>query len=359
MKRILTTLAVAATLVSCSGRNEIAVTLQDAVDNGRYLYGHQDDLMYGHFWNATKDNDHNLERSDVKSVCGRYPAMLGLDLGGLETGSQYNLDGNDFDIMREAATAHYRRGGVVTLSWHLRNPLTGGDAWDVSNPETVASILPGGEAHDKFTGWLDIIGDYIASLGIPVIFRPWHEHTGSWFWWGAGLCTAEEYNALWAMTYDRLVNVKGLGNMLWAISPNAMGSGFESWEQRYPGDSMVDIVGLDCYAGVYGDETIEQANKRYISEMRVCLGELNRFSSDHGKILAVTETGFEGLPYDPWWTGVLQPALEGFPVAYVLTWRNTDEIPRREVHFYAPWPGSSGEEDFRAFSDSPETVFLD
>lgn len=328
-------------------------TLNMAVSEGTPLYGHQDDLMYGHTWNVTKENDHGLTRSDVLSTAGAYPYILGLDLGGLEIDSPVNLDGNDFNLMREAAGMHYGRGGIVTLSWHLRNPLTGGDAWDVSSDEVVASILPGGSKHDYFISWLDKVSDFIESLKdadgkqIPVIWRPWHEHTGGWFWWGDEHCTPEQFNALWQMTYDYMEHDRALEGLIWAISPNSFEGDFERWTERYPGDDMVDIVGLDCYCPTYLSQ--EQAIPQYIADMRRCLGSLTGFAESHGKPLAVTETGYEGLTYEKWWTEVLAPAIEGFPVSYVLVWRNTDEMPRGMTHFYTPWPGGPSEDDFIDF----------
>lgn len=326
------------------------------------LFGHQDDLMYGHSWNVTKEADHSMERSDVLSTAGAYPYVLGLDLGGLEIDSPVNLDGNDFNLMREAAVKHYERGGVVTLSWHLRNPLTGGDSWDVSSDKVVGSILPGGERHEYFMGWLERVAAYVGSLKdsrgrqIPVIFRPWHEHTGGWFWWGAGLCSAEQYNELWKMTYDFMEGEKKIEGLVWAISPNSMSENFESWEERYPGDDYVDIVGLDCYCSTYRpqSETFEAFRKDIAS----CLGSLQRFAGKHGKILALTETGYEGLTYEKWWTEVLAPAIEGIPVSYLLVWRNTDEIPRGMTHFYAPWPGGPSEQDFKEYVESGKIKLL-
>ena len=85
-----------------------------------------------------------LERSDVRDVAGKYPAIVGFDLGGIELGNACNLDGVPFDLMRRAALKHVERGGTVTFSWHPRNPYTGGDAWDISSSEVVRSVLPGG-----------------------------------------------------------------------------------------------------------------------------------------------------------------------------------------------------------------------
>lgn len=321
-----------------------------AAADGTPLFGHQDDLMYGHFWNATKEDDHDLTRSDVLSTAGAYPFILGLDLGGLETGSRFNLDGNDFDLMREAAVKHHERGGIITLSWHLRNPLTGGDAWDVSSDSVVESLLPGGGKHGTFIGWLDKVSDFIESLKdsegrqIPVIWRPWHEHTGGWFWWGGSHCTPEQFNDLWRMTYSYMEYGRGLKGLLWAISPNSSGMDFDKWEEKYPGDDFVDIVGLDCYCPTYVSQ--EQALPMFVDEMNYCLECLNNFASAHGKVLAVTETGYEGLTSGNWWTGTLAPAMKGFPAAYLLVWRNTDERPRGLTHFYAPWPGGPTEADF-------------
>lgn len=328
-----------------------AERLRAAASAAAPLYGHQDDLMYGHSWNATLEGDAAMTRSDVFSVCGHYPAILGLDLGGIELGHEKNLDGNDFDLMRQAAVAHHGRGGIVTLSWHLRNPLTGGDAWDVSSKEVVASILPGGQKHGEFVKWMDRAADWILSLKdadgkqIPVIWRPWHEHSGSWFWWGRDLCTAEEYNALWRMNRDHFL-ARGLDGLVWAISPNYMDDHFEQWEVRYPGDDCVDVVGLDCYAS--------RDRERYLHQMKSGLGSLQRFCEAHGKILAVTETGLEGLPDPQWWTGTLAPAIRDFPVSYVLTWRNASD---RETHFYAPFPGQASAADFTAWTaDNPNSV---
>ena len=350
MKRTLLTALLAAAVLAAActgpgaGPSGIAAALSSAAAAGTALYGHQDDLMYGHSWNANLEENPALTRSDVKDVCGQYPAILGLDLGGIELGETHNLDGNDFDLMRRAAIAHHERGGIVTLSWHLRNPLTGGDAWDVSSDQVVASVLPGGAKHEEFLRWLDRAADWILSLKgadgeqIPVIWRPWHEHIGSWFWWGRDLCTAEQYNALWRMTWEHFTQTRGIRGLLWAVSANFSEPPFEQWLERYPGDAYVDILGLDCYAWGERDS--------FIRQMRECLASLERTCDEHGKILAVTETGLEGLKDPQWWTGALSPALKDFPVSYVLTWRNASDKPG---HYYAPFPAEPSAADFAAW----------
>lgn len=364
MKKILKPITVIAAVVamsSCGGRAESAQTPADAliedlnalVEQEKIMYGHQDDLMYGHDWKL-EDDAADFSRSDVEAVSDKYPAVFGMDLGGIELRWSHNLDKNDFDNMRASAVAHHERGGIVTFSWHPRNPLTGGDAWDVSSDKVVASILPGGEKHEYFMGWLKNAADFMASIKtadgdlVPVIWRPWHEHTGSWFWWGQKLCTTEQYKALWRMTYDYMVNERGMTNLVWAYSPGAGElSSPEAFAERYPGDDIIDLVGFDCYHS--------GSREDYMSKMKNALDITVDFAREHGKLAAVTETGHEGLKDPKWWTEVLYPAIKDYPVSYVLTWRNACDQP---THYYAPFPGQESAEDFKTFAELPQIIML-
>lgn len=349
-------------MTSCGGPAESAKTpaeslldrLSTLIDEGKIMYGHQDDLMYGHSWKI-EDAADEFVQSDVYATCGRYPAVYGMDLGGIEMGWDANLDRNDFDNMRASAVAHHERGGVVTFSWHPRNPLTGGDSWDVSSDKVVESILPGGEKHDLFMGWLSNAADFMESIktaggeAVPLIWRPWHEHTGSWFWWGQKLCTTEQYKALWQMTYDYMMAERGLTNLIWAYSPGAGGLTPGLFAERYPGDDMVDMVGFDCYQ--YG------TNEGYVADMKNALDITKAFADEHDKLMAVTETGYEGVKESEWWTKVLYQAVKDYPVSYVLTWRNACDADMQH-HFYGPHPDHDSVEDFKAFAALDQMMFL-
>ena len=361
----------AAALCCCSGEagnpaEALRSRLQDAAAEGKFLYFHQDDLVYGHSWKVEDIDADPLERSDVKAVCGQFPAGVGFDLGGIELGDEANLDAVPFALMRRAAVTQHGRGGAVTFSWHPRNPQTGGDAWDYSSDSVVGSILEGGENHDKFMLWLSRAADFIASLKdasgapVPVIFRPWHEHLGGWFWWGSSCCSEEEYRALYILTHDYMVRERGLRNILWAYSPNSNLSE-ETFLSRYPGDEYVDIIGVDHYdflsaeAKSRGEEGIAEANAYFSEVLKKDMAVLTRLATERGKLLAVCETGFESIPDPQWWTGTLLEALQGTPVCYVLTWRNACDKPQ---HFYAPFEGSADAEDFKAFCNDGRTIFL-
>lgn len=362
MLKFFTMIAAAILLISCgSGQNAalspaevLSLRLAGLVGEGKIMYGHQDDLMYGHSWKLADDAEEYV-RSDVKEVAGAYPAVYGMDLGGIELGNEANLDKNKFNHMRASAVAHHERGGVVTFSWHPRNPLTGGDSWDVTSDQVVASILPGGEKHEYFMTWLEKAADFIESIktsegeAVPVIWRPWHEHTGSWFWWGQKLCTTEQYKSLWKMTYDYMMKDRGLTNIIWAYSPGAGGLDAEVFAERYPGDDMVDMVGFDCYQ--YGSD------EQYMANMKNALDVTEAFAREHGKLMAVTETGYEGIKKRQWWTEVLYPAIKDYPVSYVLTWRNACE-EHMQHHFYAPFPGHESAEDFKTFASLEKIMLL-
>lgn len=329
--------------------------LESWVQKGQIAYGHQDDLPYGHAWRVEDWEKDPLERSDVKATTGCFPMMVGFDLGGIELADSCNLDGVPFGLMRKAALKHIERGGMVTFSWHPRNPLTGGDAWDISSDQVVRSILPGGEKHTEFMLWLQRAADFLESLGdVAVIFRPWHENLGSWFWWGGRLCTAGQYQELYRLTWLYFTKERGLVNLVWCYSPNGPIPPQE-YISRYPGDEFVDLLGTDIYA-YRGDDSIEGTRVRYAEQVKVMFTSLTAIAAEHKKLVCFSETGLEGLPDTGWWTECLYPAIKDFPISYVLTWRNAHDKPG---HFYAPWPGFEGEADFDAFCHLEDIVFLE
>ena len=334
-------------------------------DSAVYLFGQHDATVYGIGWEADYTNDSTIHtRSDVKSVCNDFPALLSFDLGHIELGDERNLDGVPFSRIRQEIFAHYDRGGMITLSWHLDNPLSGGSSWvadslrDVET-HTVAAILEGGEKHELFLTWLDRVADFLNSLEtpygvrIPILFRPWHEHTGSWFWWGQQHCTAEQYKALWQLTVSRLKD-KGVTNALYAYSPGTEPDGDEArYLERYPGDDIIDLVGLDCYCWAPEADTTQIAN--YAANLDRNLATVCAIAKQHHKAVALTETGYEGIKTDNWWTSTLAPVLSRHPVSYVLVWRNAHDKPG---HFFAPYPGHPSTSDFIRFYNAPQTLFL-
>ena len=322
-----------------------------------YMFGHQDDPFYGLTWAYQKDS------SDVKNVCGDYPAVMGFELGGIEMGDAKSLDSVPFTRITEEIIAHHRRGGMITISWHPRNPVTtieggglagqkfpAGTAWDISDPTVVKNILPGGAKHELFKMWMERLAKFLATLKtengekVPVIFRPWHENTGSWFWWGEKFCTAEEYKALWNMLQDYLTK-KGFDNLLWAYSPGMAPDLTETkFLERYPGNDRISLVGIDGYQWGTRKDFMEQLDQN--------LDMLTKFAVKNGKIAALTECGLKNLTEPDWWTTALMPVVEKYPISYLLVWRNYKE------EWFGPSPVKPDAKYFKDFYNNKKTLFL-
>ena len=134
-----------------------------AIPQKGIMFGHHDDTVYGIGWEFDEGG------SDVRKVCGDYPAVISFDLGEIELGGDKSLDKVPFEKIRKEIINQYNRGGLVSLSWHPRNPKTGGDAWDVSDHAVVKSILPEGENYEKFQSWLGKVNDFILGTNTPEV----------------------------------------------------------------------------------------------------------------------------------------------------------------------------------------------
>jgi mannan endo-1,4-beta-mannosidase len=321
-------------------------TLEQLAASARFALGHEDPTAYGVGWAEEAD------RSDVKSVCGSHPAVYGWDVFRLENGASENGDGVSFDLMRRRIQEAHQRGGINTVSWHADNPVSGGDAWDTT--PAVRSIVPGGSHHAAYQRSLDRIADFFESCRgddgqlIPLIFRPFHEHTGNWFWWGKEHATDADYIALWRFTVDYLRKQRGFTQLLFAFSP---GGGdlrtVPDYLFRYPGDAYVDVMGVDHYY-----DTDVPGLLRAVS-VTVATAEA------HGKIPALTEFGIQDglseLTPSNWFSkNFFEPVVthpSAWRIAYALAWRNAGVD-----HCFVPYPGHPTAADFRRVCDDPRLV---
>jgi mannan endo-1,4-beta-mannosidase len=314
------------------------------------LFGHQHATEYGHGWRGDED------RSDVKSVCGSHPAVIGVDISGLSGRSPEEIRKNE-EKLRKNVVDTYNRGGVTTVSWHFSNPVSGGGFYwkdSVSLP-AVSFIIPGGEAHDTYKDILNTVGHWAHSLTgadgtlSPVIFRPYHEFDGGWFWWGAPHCSREDFIELWRFTVSYLRDSLGVHNFIYAFSPDNKFNNEEEFLERYPGDEWVDMVGMDNYGDMGRDRyDINTAARK--------LKIVSDYAVKAGKLAAFTETGLESIPDNTWWTETLLKTMQMHEarLSYVLVWRNDS---RSATHYYAPYPGHKCVPDFMKFYTDPYTLF--
>jgi mannan endo-1,4-beta-mannosidase len=315
------------------------------------LFGHQHATEYGHGWSGEAD------RSDVKSVTGSHPAVIGVDVSGFTAGSATAIEKAKATV-RKIVTDTYDRGGVTTISWHFINPVSGGGFYwkdSVSLPG-VRYIIPGGEAHEQYKKILRDIGDWANHTRgkdgklVPLIFRPYHEFDGDWFWWGKSHTTQQEFVSLWRFTVSFLRDSVGVHNFLYAFSPDNKFNSEAEYLERYPGDEWVDMVGIDNYGdmGRDGKYDLDAATRK--------LKIVSDYAIKTGKLAAFTETGLESIPNSNWWNDVLLKVMKtpGLQLSYVLVWRNDKTSA---THFYAPFPGHSSVPDFMKFYNDPYTLF--
>lgn len=210
---------------------------------------------------------------------GNIPAMLGLDL--IEYSPSRVENGSSSKAI-EYAIEYDSLGGIVTLSWHWNSPskyLTTKEPWwkgfyKEGTSIDLKKIMNGEdkEGYELLVSDMDTIAIQLKKLedaGVPILFRPLHEASGGWFWWGAS--EADAYKELWYLLYDRLTNVHEINNLIWVWNGQ-----HKEW---YPGDDYVDIMGEDIYPG----------ERVYTSQVTKFNNALEYTNSK--KIIALTENG--------------------------------------------------------------------
>lgn len=325
------------------------------------LFGHQDDTKRG-VENATTDwaNEQHLpavsrDRSDVKDVSGAYPVVYGHDflhIADFSSGGWYDYEAS---IARDLTIDAYNRGGVNTYAWHYWNPVSKADFyWDKSPVEAVSKIIPGGSHNAVYKNSLKEVADFAKTLVgadgklVPIIFRPFHEFDGDWFWWGKAHCYVADYKTLYQFTVTYLRDSLCVHNFLYAWSPDKNFTTETEFLERYPGDAFVDLVGSDNY-GDLGDAvnpSIASAKYKLVSD----------YAKEKNKLAAMTETGSTSkLGKANWYTENLLAVLKtkDLQLAYALVWANTKN------NFYTPYKGHPAETDFKVFRNDPLMMFGD
>lgn len=223
---------------------------EHADDNAKRLFSYLCDtygsyIISGQYCDTGANGWENLQIAQENG--GRYPAILGLDMG------YYSQTGIDHGVeikTTEQAIAYWEKGGIVTLCWHWLAPekYITGTWYSAFRPEEVSLDLTrivNGEDPDGLELLKKDIDNIAKELlkmqeaGVPILWRPLHEASGGWFWWGSE--GAETYKKLYIMLYDTLTEEYGLNNLIWVWNGQS-----KEW---YPGDAYVDIVGMDIYAG--------------------------------------------------------------------------------------------------------------
>lgn len=213
-------------------------------------------------------------------VNGHYPALFGQDFGfsypGYWDGINYRQR-----IVDEAILRH-KEGFIITIMWHAVPPnqdepvsFRESIQSDLTDQEWNDLVTPGTLMNERWKSQVDVIAWFLRQLDyadVPVIWRPYHEMNGDWFWWGQKK-GPDGYKKLWKMLFDRFVNFHGLTNLVWVFNTNEFKNGVDPHETYYPGDAYVDILATDVYSEGFNqvnyDQMIELAGDK-----PVALGEV-------------------------------------------------------------------------------------
>ena len=289
----------------------------------------------------TLSGQHNPPRElsaysdEAAEIAGAYPAVWGQDFGFAADG---DMDGVNFrPSVIEGALAQHAAGSVVTLMWHAVRPTQ-------DEPVTFDGSICAGRLADhdwddllsegtatrrRWEAQVDVIAGYLAQLrdaDVPVLWRPYHEMNGSWFWWG-GRPGPHGYAALYRQLFDRLTHEHGLDNLIWVWNANAPrndpGDDAAAYADFYPGHDVVDVLAADVYGNDYArshhDDLLALAQGRPIA-----LGEVG---------VLPTPTTLEAQPGWAWfmtWTGFL--TRENRPEAVQALYAAARVLNREDLH---------------------------
>lgn len=234
---------------------------------------------------------HNFNQSmnrfndSVKNITGKYPAVWGTDF-------IWNGKKDNGQAIVDECIQRNKDGYIITLMWHQGRPTDDAPfGWKESiqgkltDDQWKELVTPGSALYNRWLGQIDIIAGYLKQLNdahVPVLWRPYHEMNGVWFWWG-NKKGKDGLARLWKLMYDRYVNYFHLNNLLWVWGANGPrdipGDEAYPYKDFYPGNDYVDVLGTDIYHMDYEQKDYNEL-----------------LSLAKGKLVALTECG--ELPND-------------------------------------------------------------
>lgn len=188
----------------------------------------------------------------VRQLTGKYPAIWGGDFGFAD--STHDIDNIKYrPLLVPEIKKQHQRGAIIVMSYHQANPVIGepcqfegGIISELTDAQWQELLTPGTPLYQKWAAQMDLLASQLKQLQearIPVIFRPYHEMNGSWFWWG-GRPGPQGFQALWRQLYTYYTEHHQLHNLLWAWTPDKPNPGVEDY---FPGQDKVDLLGYDIY----------------------------------------------------------------------------------------------------------------
>ncbi|MBQ7954661.1 MAG: hypothetical protein IJ282_02825 [Lachnospiraceae bacterium] len=212
---------------------------ENSIENAQRVYDYLQDV-YGTVcltgqMESTWMGSPDYEMKFIEKNTGKLPAIRGLD-----------FMHNDFQGVTNRSKEWWEKGGIPTICWHTGADFNSG--YNESKDHNInwdEAFVPGSETYNKLLEGMDRAVPYLQQLedaGVPVLWRPFHELDGGWFWWSKG--GSENFVKLWQLMYSRYTDYWGLDNLIWVYGYSGNGGNMAAW---YPGDDYVDLLGADSY----------------------------------------------------------------------------------------------------------------
>lgn len=329
--------------------------LGDVSASDAFIFGHHNANYMGQHW---EDKDASQGKSDAHLAVGQHPGLFEYNFHWIAN-AKGKAKADLIPHIQHAASV----GALVEFHFEADNPVTGGDSHDLKG-KPIVELLPSGTLGSKGTGhakwkeWLNQFADFAKDVGAPIIFRPFHEATGGWFWWGSKASTPAEYRHAWQWTVEYLRETKHVHNVLYAYAPSKPDENPETsygvtGTSRYPGNGYVDIACFDHYG------TEDSFAPELLESCRLSTA----FAFTHGKVPAICEfgrsEGSENLDSSiaaQWWDknflGPVKNDESCKNVAFALTWAN-----RSPQSYWVPLQGQPSYDGFVSFHQNKATLF--
>ena len=361
---------------------QLAIYLKSVANQDKIIFGHQSDTS------SHVRADLPANGSDVKDITGSLAAITGVDTLAIAGDSKFATTKESLDHFANLSIEAAKQGSLITVSTHFPNfsskniiKLSDGtydfskcgfsDCGDFTG--SAKDILPGGQYNDRFLAYIDMIAEYAHRLqehNIPVIFRPFHENNGSWFWWGGEHMSEQDSIKLYQYLVEQLQE-RNVHNFLYVYSPNGPFNSEKDYMARYPGDKYVDILAIDSYDFYYDYPATYSDN--FFKNMQKSCEIIHNVAIKHDKLAAISETGCGVMKPDKsnyggllkennpilgkqWFKRVAQIAIDN-DMPYFLVWSNDSDNSTFLPYKYNNEYGHEMTDEFIDFYNWDKTIF--
>jgi mannan endo-1,4-beta-mannosidase len=330
-------------------RTDMRPVSPDASPEARALL----EMLYGISGHYTLTGQHNYPNTKNRNsefaakYTGKTPAIFSSDWGHAKAGNSDSYLARP-DIVQEAIRQH-QTGALVTMCWHAVPPTADEpitfNSLPSSNPKALSSVqgqlldeqfkdvlTPGTALYNKWCAQVDAVAVFLKQLQdahVPVLWRPYHEMNGGWFWWGG---RTGEYStaALYRQLFDRLVHHHHLNNLLWVWSVDRPNKPSMEHAKYFPGIEFVDILALDVYGNDFGQAyyesllalsqgkpiTLAEVGNPPTPEILRQQPKWTYFVTWAGMVRNTTKRQYEAIRQDPRVLGLDDPAYREVTAAY-------------------------------------------